>query len=222
MAKWMGFKNTAGPMGHQAAAIRVNGDRAVIFNCRFDGYQDTLYVNNGRQFYRNCVVSGTVDFIFGKSATVIQNTLIVVRKGSKGQYNTVTADGNELGLGMKLGIVLQNCRIVPDRKLTPERLTVATYLGRPWKKFSTTVIMSTEMGDLIRPEGWRIWDGENYHMSCRYVEYNNRGPGAFTNRRVNWAKVARSAGEVNGFTVANWLGPIYWIQQANVPVTIGL
>nr|AAC27719.1 flower-specific pectin methylesterase precursor [Arabidopsis thaliana] len=222
MAKWMGFKNTAGPMGHQAAAIRVNGDRAVIFNCRFDGYQDTLYVNNGRQFYRNCVVSGTVDFIFGKSATVIQNTLIVVRKGSKGQYNTVTADGNELGLGMKIGIVLQNCRIVPDRKLTPERLTVATYLGRPWKKFSTTVIMSTEMGDLIRPEGWKIWDGESFHKSCRYVEYNNRGPGAFANRRVNWAKVARSAAEVNGFTAANWLGPINWIQEANVPVTIGL
>ncbi|KAG7644595.1 Pectinesterase catalytic [Arabidopsis suecica] len=222
MAKWIGFKNTAGPMGHQAVAIRVNGDRAVIFNCRFDGYQDTLYVNNGRQFYRNCVVSGTVDFIFGKSATVIQNTLIVVRKGSKGQYNTVTADGNELGLGMKIGIVLQNCRIVPDRKLTPERLTVATYLGRPWKKFSTTVIMSTEMGDLIRPEGWKIWDGESFHKSCRYVEYNNRGPGAFANRRVNWAKVARSAAEVNGFTAANWLGPINWIQEANVPVTIGL
>lgn len=222
MAKWIGFKNTAGPMGHQAVAIRVNGDRAVIFNCRFDGYQDTLYVNNGRQFYRNCVVSGTVDFIFGKSATVIQNSLIVVRKGNKGQFNTVTADGNEKGLAMKIGIVIQNCRIVPDRKLAAERLTVESYLGRPWKKFSTTVIMNTEMGDLIRPEGWKIWDGENFHKSCRYVEYNNRGPGANPSRRVNWAKIARSAAEVNGFTVANWLGPINWIQEANVPVTLGL
>ncbi|EOA28312.1 hypothetical protein CARUB_v10024512mg [Capsella rubella] len=222
MAKWIGFKNTAGPMGHQAVAIRVNGDRAVIFNCRFDGYQDTLYVNNGRQFYRNIVVSGTVDFIFGKSATVIQNSLIVVRKGNKGQFNTVTADGNEKGLAMKIGIVLQNCRIVPDKKLAAERLTVPSYLGRPWKKFSTTVIMNTEMGDLIRPEGWKIWDGESFHKSCRYVEFNNRGPGAITNRRVNWAKIAKSAAEVNDYTVANWLGPINWIQEANVPVTLGL
>ncbi|KAF3546265.1 hypothetical protein DY000_02002587 [Brassica cretica] len=211
----------AGPNGHQAVAIRVNGDRAVLFNCRFDGFQDTLYVNNGRQFYRNCVISGTVDFIFGKSATVIQNSLIVVRKGNKGQYNTVTADGNEKGLAMKIGIVLQHCRIVPDRKLAAERLTVESYLGRPWKQYSTTVIMNTEIGDLIRPEGWRVWDGENFHKSCRYVEYNNRGPGANTNRRVNWAKIARTAGEVNQFTVANWLSPVNWIQQANVPVTLG-
>nr|AAV91508.1 VANGUARD 1 [Arabidopsis thaliana] len=222
MAKWIGFKNTAGPMGHQAVAIRVNGDRAVIFNCRFDGYQDTLYVNNGRQFYRNIVVSGTVDFIFGKSATVIQNSLIVVRKGNKGQFNTVTADGNEKGLAMKIGIVLQNCRIVPDKKLAAERLIVESYLGRPWKKFSTTVIINSEIGDVIRPEGWKIWDGESFHQSCRYVEYSNRGPGAITNRRVNWVKIARSAAEVNDFTVANWLGPINWIQEANVPVTLGL
>ncbi|CAH8320698.1 unnamed protein product [Eruca vesicaria subsp. sativa] len=222
MAKWIGFKNTAGPNGHQAVAIRVNGDRAVIFNCRFDGYQDTLYVNNGRQFYRNCVVSGTVDFIFGKSATVIQNSLIVIRKGNKGQYNTITADGNEKGLSMKIGIVIQNCRIVPDKKLAAERLTVESYLGRPWKQYSTTVFISTEIGDVIRPEGWRMWDGESFHKSCRYVEYNNRGPGANTNRRVNWAKIARTAGEVNQFTVANWLAPINWIQEANVPVTIGL
>ncbi|CAN8314393.1 unnamed protein product [Cochlearia groenlandica] len=222
MAKYIGFKNTAGPMGHQAVAIRVNGDRAVIFNCRFDGYQDTLYVNNGRQFYRNCVVSGTVDFIFGKSATVIQNSLIVIRKGNKGQYNTVTADGNEKGLAMKIGIVIQNCRIVPDKKLAAERLTVESYLGRPWKQYATTVIINTEIGDVIRPEGWRMWDGEGFHKTCRYVEYNNRGPGAITNRRVNWAKVARSAAEVNGFTVTNWLGPVNWIQEANVPVTLGL
>lgn len=222
MAKWIGFKNTAGPMGHQAVAIRVNGDRAVVFNCRFDGYQDTLYVNNGRQFYRNCVVSGTVDFIFGKSATVIQNSLIVVRKGNKGQFNTITADGNEKGLAMRIGIVLQNCRIVPDKKLAAERLTVASYLGRPWKQYSTTVIINSEIGDVIRPEGWKIWDGENFHKSCRYVEYGNRGPGSITNRRVPWAKIARSAAEVNQFTVANWLAPVNWIQEANVPVTLGL
>ncbi|KAF8049499.1 hypothetical protein N665_2194s0002 [Sinapis alba] len=164
---------------------------------------------------------GTVDFIFGKSATVIQNSLIVVRKGNKGQYNTVTADGNEKGLAMKIGIVLQHCRIVPDRKLAAERLTVESYLGRPWKQYSTTVVMNTEIGDLIRPEGWRMWDGENFHKSCRYIEYNNRGPGANTNRRVNWAKIARTAGEVTQFTVANWLSPVNWIQQANVPVTLG-
>lgn len=222
MAKWIGFKNTAGPLGHQAVALRVNGDRAVIFNCRFDGYQDTLYVNNGRQFYRNIVVSGTVDFIFGKSATVIQNSLILVRKGSPGQSNYVTADGNEKGANVKIGIVLHNCRIQPDKDLEAEKLTIKSYLGRPWKPFATTVVIGTEIGDLIKPEGWTEWQGEPNHKNARYIEFNNRGPGANTANRVPWAKVAKSAAEVEGFTVANWVGPANWIQEANVPVQLGL
>ncbi|KAJ0259092.1 Pectinesterase 5 [Hirschfeldia incana] len=222
MAKFIGFKNTAGPNGHQAVAIRVNGDRAVLFNCRFDGYQDTLYANNGRQFYRNIVVSGTIDFIFGKGATVIQNSMIVVRKGNKNQFNTVTADGNEKGLSMKIGIVLQNCRIVPDKKLQAERLTVESFLGRPWKKYSTTVVINSEIGDVIKPEGWKVWDGESFHKTCRYIEFNNRGPGANTNKRVDWVKIAKSASEVNQFSVANWLAPVDWIKEANVPVNLGL
>lgn len=222
MAKWIGFKNTAGPLGHQAVALRVNGDRAVIFNCRFDAYQDTLYVNNGRQFYRNIVVSGTVDFIFGKSATVIQNSLILVRKGSPGQSNYVTADGNEKGAAVKIGIVLHNCRIIPDKELEADKLTIKSYLGRPWKKFATTVIIGTEIGDLIKPEGWTEWQGEQNHKTAKYIEFNNRGPGANPSQRPPWVKVAKTAAEVEGYTVANWVGPANWIQEANVPVQLGL
>lgn len=222
MAKWIGFKNTAGPLGHQAVALRVNGDRAVIFNCRFDGYQDTLYVNNGRQFYRNIVVSGTVDFIFGKSATVIQNSLILIRKGSPGQQNYVTADGNEKGTAVKIGIVLHNCRIIADKELEADRLTIKSFLGRPWKPYSTTVVIGSEISDVIQPIGWNEWQGEQFHKTARYIEFNNRGPGANTAQRVPWSKVAKSAAEVDGFTVANWVGPANWIQEANVPVQLGL
>ncbi|XP_010512603.1 PREDICTED: probable pectinesterase/pectinesterase inhibitor VGDH2 [Camelina sativa] len=222
MAKWIGFKNTAGPLGHQAVALRVNGDRAVIFNCRFDAYQDTLYVNNGRQFYRNIVVSGTVDFIFGKSATVIQNSLILVRKGTPGQSNYVTADGNEKGAAVKIGIVLHNCRIMPDKELEAEKLTIKSYLGRPWKKFATTVIIGTEMGDLIQPVGWTEWKGEQNHLTAKYIEFNNRGPGANPSQRLPWIKIAKNAAEVEQYTVANWVGPANWIQEANVPVQLGL
>ena len=58
------FENSFGT-GSQAVAVLVEADRAVFKNCRFLGWQDTLYAKNGRQYYENCYIEGTVDFIFG-------------------------------------------------------------------------------------------------------------------------------------------------------------
>ena len=44
------FENSAGPVG-QALAIRVDGDRAMFRNCRFLGWQDTILLNRGRQYF---------------------------------------------------------------------------------------------------------------------------------------------------------------------------
>ena len=59
------FENNAGPVG-QAVAVRVDGDRVQFIGCRFIGHQDTLYVHGekSRQYYKNCYIEGTVDFIF--------------------------------------------------------------------------------------------------------------------------------------------------------------
>ncbi|KAG0478167.1 hypothetical protein HPP92_012886 [Vanilla planifolia] len=70
------FQNTAGPSGGQAVALHVEGDRSVFYRCVINGYQDTLYAHNGHQFYRDCVILGTVDFIFGDAAAVFQNCTI--------------------------------------------------------------------------------------------------------------------------------------------------
>ncbi|MCH4805154.1 pectinesterase family protein, partial [Pasteurella multocida] len=88
IAKYMGFENSAGPEKHQAVALRNQGDQSAFFDCNIHGYQDSLYVQTNRQFYRNCEISGTVDFIFGVSTTLIQNSKIVVRKPLANQFNT--------------------------------------------------------------------------------------------------------------------------------------
>ncbi|KAK9288458.1 hypothetical protein L1049_016915 [Liquidambar formosana] len=151
IAKSMGFQNTAGPEGHQAVALRVQSDI-------MDGFQDTLYAQTHRQFYRNCVISGTVDFIFGDSAAIIQNSRIIVRKPMDNQQNTVTAQGRT-DKRETTGLVIQNCRIVPEQKLYPVRFKIPSYLGRPWKTYSRTVIMESTMGDFIQPAGWLPWSG---------------------------------------------------------------
>ncbi|KAL8100502.1 putative pectinesterase/pectinesterase inhibitor 13 [Apium graveolens] len=223
VAKDMGFQNTAGPDGHQAVALRSQSDMSAFYNCRIDGYQDTLYTQTHRQFYRNCVISGTVDFIFGDGAVIIQNSLIIVRMPSEGQKNTVTAQGRT-DRHEPTGIVIQNCRIVPDQKLFPQRFQIQTFLGRPWKQFSMTLIMESTLADFIQPAGWMPWQGNFALDTLFYREYANRGPGADTAKRVKWKgyKVITDRNEVLPYTAGPFLQGNEWIQGTGAPFVLGL
>ncbi|XWS46394.1 hypothetical protein CRYUN_Cryun14cG0062000 [Craigia yunnanensis] len=223
IAKSMGFQNTAGPQKHQAVALRIQSDKSAFFNCRMDGYQDTLYNQANRQFFRNCVISGTVDFIFGDSPTIIQNSLIIVRRPMDNQQNTVTAQG-KTDANENTGTVIQNCRIVPEQKLFADRFKIPTYLGRPWKQFSTTVVMESTLGDFIQPAGWLPWAGSQFLNTLYYAEYNNRGPGANTARRVNWKGYHRiDRRTAMRFTVQSFLlARENWLPFTGIPFSAGL
>nr|CAD1825481.1 unnamed protein product [Ananas comosus var. bracteatus] len=65
IARDLTIRNTAGPMKGQAVALRSSADLSVFYRCSFEGYQDTLYAHSDKQFYRECRITGTVDFIFG-------------------------------------------------------------------------------------------------------------------------------------------------------------
>ncbi|KAJ6704497.1 PECTINESTERASE [Salix viminalis] len=222
IAKSIGFANTAGPDGHQAVAIRANSDMSAFYNCRFDGYQDTVLYQTGRQFYRNCVLSGTVDFLFGYGSAVIQNSLIIVRRPNPNQFNTVTADGRK-ERGQPGGVVIHNCRIVPEQNLVADRLKIKTYLGRPWKAYSRTVVMESQLADFIQPEGWTPWSGNQFLDTLYYAEYANAGPGAATNRRVKWKSLHfLKRSEALQFTVGTFLQGGRWITDNGIPVLKGL
>ncbi|CAM0901923.1 unnamed protein product [Alopecurus aequalis] len=221
ICKSMAFVNTAGPEGHQAVALHAQGDMSVFFNCRFEGYQDTLYVHASRQFFRNCEVLGTIDFIFGNSAAVFQNCLMTVRKPMDSQANMVTAQGRT-DPNMPTGIVLQGCRIVPEQALFPVRTTIPSYLGRPWKEYARTVVMESTIGDLIKPEGWAEWMGDLGLKTLYYAEYSNTGPGAGTSKRVTWPgyRVIGQA-EATHFTVGVFIDGMTWLQSTGTPSVMG-
>ncbi|KAJ9168114.1 hypothetical protein P3X46_019676 [Hevea brasiliensis] len=221
MAQAIGFRNTAGPQKHQAVAVRVQADRTIFLNCRFEGYQDTLYVQAHRQYYRSCVVVGTIDFIFGDASAILQNCLILVRKPVENQQNIVTAQGR-IDPHETTGIVLQNCRIEPHKDLVPAKAKVKSYLGRPWKEYSRTIIMESTIEDLIHPDGWLPWEGDKGLKTLYYAEFNNKGPGSKTKARVKWQGYhVISKEEAKKYTVQPFLQGD-WITDMGAPVHFGL
>ncbi|KAG5582477.1 hypothetical protein H5410_053104 [Solanum commersonii] len=211
------FRNNAGPIKHQAVALRVEADSVSFYKCRFDGYQDTLYAKKQRQFYRDCEIYGTIDFICGDATSVFQNCLIEARTPMARQYNTITAQKRDFE-ALKSGTVLQNCTIKATVDL--EKLdNVTTYLGRPWGIFSRTVIMESYIDNLIDPRGWVEWiESTNKSVGRRpyYLEYKNRGPGAVTKGRVTWASVTSDQDIASKFTVRNFINGDQWI-PVNIP-----
>jgi pectinesterase len=171
------FENSAGPQG-QAVAIRISGDRAIFENCRFLGFQDTLYAHgeNSRQYYKNCYIEGGTDFIFGWSTAFFDSCEIFSKNG--GQYITAASTIE----GAKYGFVFYNCRLTGD---APEG---KVYLGRPWRIHAQTVWINTEMGAHIRPEGWHNWNKPEAEATSFYAESGSYGPGANEVARVKWAK----------------------------------
>nr|GMC77978.1 putative pectinesterase/pectinesterase inhibitor 45 [Ipomoea batatas] len=223
MAQSIGFQNTAGPAKRQAVALRVESDKSVFLNCRMEGYQNTLYVHTHRQFYRGCYITGTVDFIFGNAAAIFQNCEMVVRKPLAKQQNTVTAQGRT-DKRQTTGIVLQNCQIMADDHLVPDKAKFKSYLGRPWKEYSRTIIMETEIGDLIDPEGWTPWSGKFALKTLYYAEFQNTGPGSTLLKRVKWPgyQGAIKIDEATRYTVVPFIQGDTWVKALDCPVRLGL
>nr|XP_043622572.1 pectinesterase-like [Erigeron canadensis] len=222
IARSIGFRNTAGPEKHQAVALRVQSDRSVFLNCRMEGYQDTLYVQTHRQFYRGCYIMGTIDFIFGDAAAVLQTCDIVIRKPMENQKNTVTAQGR-IDKHETTGIVLQKCKISADSSLAPEKSKISSYLGRPWKEYSRTIVMESEISDVIQPEGWLPWDKDFALQTLYYAEYNNIGAGSRVKGRVKWPGYQANfkKEEAVRYTVSQFIQGESWLKGSDVPVRLG-
>ncbi|KAI6706619.1 hypothetical protein NL676_009581 [Syzygium grande] len=197
------FRNTAGAENHQAVALRSSSDLSVFYRCGFEGYQDTLFVHSGRQFYKECDIYGTTDFIFGNAAVVFQNCNIYARNPPN-KVNTITAQGRT-DPNQNTGISIHNCKVTADSDLILVQSSVKTYLGRPWQEYSRTVFMMTYLDNLIDLAGWLEWDGDFALNTLYYGEYMNTGPGSSTANRVKWAgyHVIASATEASKFAVGH-------------------
>ncbi|KAK4591525.1 hypothetical protein RGQ29_021651 [Quercus rubra] len=213
IARDMGFVNDAGAAKHQAVAMRSGSDLSVFYRCKFDAFQDTLYAHSNRQFYRECDITGTIDFIFGNAAVVFQSCNIMPRQPLPNQFNTITAQGKK-DPNQNTGISIQKCTLSPF-----DNVTASTYLGRPWKAYSTTVIMQSEIGSFLNPLGWISWvTNVDPPSTIFYAEYQNTGPGSSVDRRVKWAgyKPTLAVDDATKFTVESFIQGSEWLPNTEV------
>lgn len=131
----------------------------------------------------------------------------------QGQQNTITAQGKS-DPNMNTGISIQNCTISPFGNLS----SVQTYLGRPWKNYSTTVYMQSSMASFINPSGWLPWVGNSASYTIFYAEFQNYGPSASTKDRVKWKGLRTITDkEAARFTVKAFLQGDHWIPGTGTP-----
>lgn len=171
----MTIENSAGEVG-QAVALHVEGDRCVFRNCRILGNQDTVYAagQKSRQYFADCYVEGTTDFIFGAATVIFDRCTIHSKRDS---YITAASTPQ----GKLFGYVFRNCKLIANPDAT------RVYLGRPWRDYARVVFLNCEMGTHILPEGWHNWDHPEREKTSFYAEYKSTGPGAASEKRVGWS-----------------------------------
>ncbi|WCJ26908.1 Plant invertase/pectin methylesterase inhibitor superfamily [Euphorbia peplus] len=216
------FRNTAGPIKHQAVAVRNGADMSAFYHCSFEGYQDTLYTHSLRQFYRECQIYGTVDFIFGNAAAVFQNCKIASRRPMDGQFNAITAQGRS-DPNQNTGLSFQNCSIKAAKDLAESNSTAQTYLGRPWKEYSRTVIINSYIASFVNSSGWFPWTGDFALSTLYYAEFNNSGMGSRCDHRVTWPGYrVINATDASNFTANSFIEANFWLPATGVPYSGGL
>lgn len=178
------FENTSGPVG-QAVACFISADRAYFKKCKFLGFQDTLYTygKGCRQYYDECYIEGTVDFIFGWSTAVFNHCHI----HSLGN-GYLTAPSTEKG--QKYGYIFYDCNITANDGVDK------VYLSRPWRPYAQAVFIRCDMDKHILPEGWNNWRNKENEKTVFYAEYKSKGKGANPKGRAAYSKQLK---DLNGY-----------------------
>jgi len=184
----------------QAVALRISADRCAFYSCRILGYQDTVLDESGKHYFQYCYIEGAIDFICGNGKSLYKNCelhAIPVQIGSfTAQKRSSPSEDS--------GFVFLQCN------LTGKGLM---YLGRPWGPYSTVIFANSYMDDIISPEGWVDWPGqEGREKTVTYAEFQNAGPGGAEKGRVSWSHEISSPDQIAPYLNINYIDGTNWVQ----------
>lgn len=192
-AKNLTIQNDADFNAGQAVALESDGDKAQFYNCRFIGFQDVLFTksSSSRQFYKDCYIEGTTDFIFGPSTVWFEHCHIHSKKNSHVTAASTLQDH-------EFGYVINDCILTGDTSLH------SVSLGRPWRPYASVTYIHCYLGPQIKSDGWSNWNNTDNYKTTRFAEYENYGPGANQSNRVSWSKQLNNT-EIKKYTIENVL-----------------
>lgn len=169
----------------QEVALSVLGDSFTMENCRLSSTQDTLFcgplpddligryegflldpLRRGgtlRQQFTNCLIEGTVDFIFGCGAATFENCQIHSLVDAR-NCGYVAAPAHELR--QQEGFTFRHCQFTCQEGLTPGSI----YLARPWRDHGLCRFEACRCEGHIAAEGFDPWNGTRRDLTARFFE----------------------------------------------------
>ncbi|GIL39058.1 pectinesterase family protein [Roseiterribacter gracilis] len=209
-------RSYAGGVGLQGLALSLAdaADRSLFDRVTFIGHQDTLFADAGRSCFRDCSISGSVDFIFGGGRAWFEGCEIRsrFRPGFQRNQGFITAPSTKRT--QAFGLVFSNCSLLREA-LVPNGSVV---LGRPWRPngdvqaLGATVFLNCWMDAHISADGWdemgyAAADGTRIFLQpneARLAEYASRGPGAFRTPRRRWLTATEARGITRDRVLDGW------------------
>ncbi|KAH1076832.1 hypothetical protein GYH30_052375 [Glycine max] len=202
---------------------------SATFDVSGDGFwaRDMTFENtagpSGHQAVALRVSSDLSVFYKCSFKVVFQNCDIFLRRPMDHQTNFITAQGRD-DPNKPTGISIQSCQVKPAYDFDSYKDSIRSYLGRPWKQYSRTLFLKTDLDGLIDPKGWGEWNGDFALSTLYYGEYMNTGSGASTQNRVTWPgfRVLNNDDEATPFSVSQFLQGEQWIPATGVPFWSGI
>jgi pectinesterase len=212
-----------------AVALLLQGDEQAFLNCKFLGYQDTLYTKGGRSYFKNSYVSGDIDFIFADGTTVFDNSTINMDGDHSGGTITAASTDKRTSNGLVfLNSTISANGVKNNPVIDPQGAANASgptannmYLGRLWGwqqvgGDASTVFINTTMPAAIRAVGWLNWNSNELNAAngkqdgnpakdSRYAEFNSidlSSNPVNVASRVAWSHQL-TASQAAAYTVAN-------------------
>ncbi|MBR6787699.1 MAG: pectin esterase [Clostridia bacterium] len=169
----------------QEVALSVLGDGFLMENCRLSSTQDTLFAGPlpddliarydgflrdelrakgpGRQVYRNCLIEGSVDYIFGCADALFEDCEIRnIYDGRTGGFIAAPAHALE----QERGFLFRNCRLTHEDKVAKGSI----FLARPWRDYGLCRFENCALGAHIHPDGFDKWNDTERDKTARFYE----------------------------------------------------